>query len=491
MKKIIVFLLSVTILLNVAACASLNNGSNTGSGNETTAPAANTAGNLLVGYGKVNISPTESVPLAGYGSTEKRMSNGKKSELYEIAVAITTPDGETGIIISADICNIDAETTAKIRQGIQAECGVPADNVIISSIHQHSTVDMTNSKVPSAARYRDEIFIPGGVEAAKLAMANRAPATVQYATVVTEGMNFIRHYLMNDGTYTGPNFGDRSSGYKDYAGTIDPTMLLIKFVREGETTVDGKKARNIILANFQGHPLLGASSTDPNFHSDAPGVFRDTVAEKQDAEVIYISGASGNVALSSQIKEDMKSTTDFKQYGMDLAKYANSKNVEYTDLELSAVKATKVKYTGATNHDEDHLLEKAEKVWAEFQKTEDDSIFRKNGFESRYHCSLLISHANLPPTKSMDLFAISFGDLAFIGAPYEMFCETGTNIKAASPFKTTVVCYIANGSNGYLPTEQAWDFYCYERHNSSFTRGTAELCEAEFIKMLNGLYEQY
>lgn len=33
-----------------------------------------TAGKFTVGYGQVNISPTGSVPLAGYGNTEKRMS---------------------------------------------------------------------------------------------------------------------------------------------------------------------------------------------------------------------------------------------------------------------------------------------------------------------------------------------------------------------------------------------------------------------------------
>lgn len=492
MKKILAFILAAVMLLSLCACnPGTGSNDNTGAAGDTTAAGANTDGQLLVGFGKAQIDPTESVPLQGYGSTQERMSNGMVSHMYQIAIAITTPDGTTGIIIASDICTADYQTTLKIREGIEKELGVPKDNVIISAIHQHSACDMGNAQVPSSVRYRDEIFIPGGIEAAKLAMENRAVTTaVQTATVETENMNFVRHYKMEDGSYAGPNFGDNTLTAVEHAGEVDNHMQLVKFVREGQTTMDGKEARDILLTNYQGHPLMGTSGKDLNVHSDLIGVYRDEVEESKNCEVIYISGASGNMMFTSQIKDE-KHGNDYKTHGKKLAKLATSKNVEYTDIELTAVKASKMTYTGDCNHDEDHLLEKAEQVWAEYEQTRDSTIFRKNGFESRYHCTLIISHAKLPATKSMDIFAMSFGDLAFVGAPYEMFSEHGMSIKEESPFDMTIVCYIANGSNGYLPTEAAWDFYCYERHNSNFTRGTGSKVAAEFVKMLNGLHEQY
>ena len=485
MKKVISFLLSAIMLLGMAACAPAG----TGDDSDTTTTGGDTAGQLMVGFGKAQIDPTESVPLDGYGSTEKRMSTGLKSHVYNIAVAITDAQGNTGIMIAADLCTLKYEIAKEIRDGIEKECGVPADNVIISAIHQHSTTDMGNSKVLSAANYRDDIFIPGAIEAAKLAMENRAPATVQTASVETENMNFVRHYIMDDGSYAGPNFGNTSLTFVGHAAEGDQVMQLVKFVREGQTTMDGKEAKNIILVNYQGHPLIGTSGTDTNVHSDVVGVLRDELSEDLDCEVAYFSGASGNMAFSSYIKEE-NITSDYKDHGKKLAKLAASAEGSYTDVELASVKASKVVYTGECNHTEDHLLEKAQAAWDKFQANGDTSVFAQNGFNSRYHATAIINHAKLPESIDFELFALSFGDIAFIGAPYEMFCDTGMAIKEGSPFKMTIVSTIANGSNSYMPTVTAWDYNCYEKNQCNFVRGTAEKLGDEFIGMLKDLHSQ-
>ena len=487
MKKFFALCLCAMLLMNLVACAPT--GDSTDAGENTTA-AANNADQVQVGYGKVMVTPDESVPLRGYGYTEKRMSTGKWSELYLIAIAVTDTEGNTCIVISADNCSTPADVYTVAAPQIATACGISQENIIISAIHQHSAPDLY-SGVASAKRYVEKVYIPGLVSAAKMAMDDRTAATVQIQTIETNNMNFVRRYLTKDGEYHGTEMYADTSVYVDQETDADNDLQLVKFVREGQTTQAGKEAKDIIVANFQGHPLMGTSSKDLNIHADMPGLFREHLENELGCEAMYISGASGNVAFSSRFAEDMKSTKDFKQHGKDLAKYANSKNVEYTDIELTAVKASKVTYTGKCNHADDHLAEKARQIYAEYKETGDESIFRKNGFESQYHCMFAYKHADLPETRDMDIFTIAFGDLAFVGAPFEMFCETGANIKAASPFKTTVICYIANGSNSYLPTEMAWDFYCYERHNSNFDRGTAEEVEAEFINMLNGLYQQY
>ena len=96
-----------------------------------------------------------------------------------------------------------------------------------------------------------------------------------------------------------------------------------------------------------------------------------------------------------------------------------------------------------------------------------------------------------PGTTTVEIFALSFGDLAIVAAPYEMFCATGMNIKAGSPFKMTLVSTIANGGHGYFPTEYAWDYGCYEQYSSSYVRGTAENLEAAYLDMLKDLHGQY
>ena len=44
---------------------------------------------LKVGYSRVDFTPEMSVPLAGYGNTHKRMSQGYYSRIYTTCIAIT------------------------------------------------------------------------------------------------------------------------------------------------------------------------------------------------------------------------------------------------------------------------------------------------------------------------------------------------------------------------------------------------------------------
>ena len=57
---------------------------------------------MQVGYGKVNITPDMSLPLSGYGNTEKRMSDGFTDYLYATCFAVTDPDGNTAILFGIE-----------------------------------------------------------------------------------------------------------------------------------------------------------------------------------------------------------------------------------------------------------------------------------------------------------------------------------------------------------------------------------------------------
>lgn len=488
MKKIISLLLAAVLVLSLAACAPTDNDGTAGNDGTTSVSGTDYSGQLLVGYGRADITTMDSLPLQGFGDTHNRMSTGIWSKMYQIAVAITDPQGNTAILIAADACWFNDETTTDIANKIEKELGVPADQVIISAIHQHSAPDMYNEKAPSGISYREKVFIPGAVAAAKAAMDNRAPAKVQTATVETESMNFVRHYVMSDGSYAGNNFGDWTLTAVKHAAEVDNDLQLVKFIREGQTTMDGKKAKDIILSNFQGHPLMGVSGASFNImHSDLVGIYRDTLEEELDCHAIYFSGASANVNFTSDIKSENKSS-DYKAHGKKLAKYAVEAEGTYTDVEITAVKATKVNFTGNCNHSEDNRLEEAKKAQEEYNQSGDIKVAQKYGFQSIYHFGAIIGHAKLPETRSFDLFALSFGDIAFVAAPYEMFSESGEAIKAASPFKMTLIATIANGGQEYMPTQTAWDYGCYEQYNSNYDRGTAEKLVEEYGKMLETLH---
>jgi hypothetical protein len=60
------------------------------------------------------------------------------------------------------------------------------------------------------------------------------------------------------------------------------------------------------------------------------------------------------------------------------------------------------------------------------------------------------------------LQAFRIGDLGIAAIPFEVFTETGLDIKARSPFQPTFTIELANGSYGYLPTPRHFALGGYE-----------------------------
>ena len=143
----------------------------------------------------------------------------------------------------------------------------------------------------------------------------------------------------------------------------DPDMQMIKFVRAGQTTLDGKEAKDIILVNFQGHPHMGASAGYYNAHSDAIGVPRDELEAELDCQAIYFSGAGGNMDMTSRIEEENITGKDYKRYGKALAKYVLEAEDSYKEASLSMVTAKKEIFVGQNDHSEDHRVEEAQEAY--------------------------------------------------------------------------------------------------------------------------------
>ncbi len=69
---------------------------------------------------------------------------------------------------------------------------------------------------------------------------------------------------------------------------------------------------------------------------------------------------------------------------------------------------------------------------------------------------------NWPDTIGVPLQAFRIGTLGIAAAPFEVFAETGLEIKAKSPFETTFTIELANGAYGYLPTPRQHELGGYE-----------------------------
>ena len=91
MKKLFSILLICALVLSLCACGSSDAGAGgaTAAAPADTTAAAATSHGFMVGYSKVDITPTAPAPLYGYGNPGERLHTEVLDPLYFTCVAMT------------------------------------------------------------------------------------------------------------------------------------------------------------------------------------------------------------------------------------------------------------------------------------------------------------------------------------------------------------------------------------------------------------------
>jgi hypothetical protein len=439
---------------------------------------------LQVGYARVNITPEESVPLAGYGNTSMRLSQSVRDETFATCAAITDASGRTVLLYASDMVSTLASLFDGIRQDISEATGVPFDNIHFSASHMHSGADLSNVDFPSVVRYRAQL---AGymLAAAKEALADRKPARMYVTSTVTKGLNFVRRYKLKGDIYVGyqSDITDRNllAGHETDA---DPQLQLVKFKREG--------GKDLVVANFQTHPHRGGGAKKYEITADIVGAFRNKLEAELGCHAMYFTGASGNINPTSQIQSE-NIVFSIEEHGEALAQYALDAENTYVPVSGGKVQALHHVYVGKINHTQDHMVEQAKQIQALWKECNSIAECRRvglpMGINSPYHAGAIIAKAGMPETSSFDIYAVSAGDVAFVAVPYEMYDTNGMYIKEHSPFPTTIVMTCCDGGNGYFPSLFAYSHGGYEPDTTRYAPGTAEDLAETYVKLLNQLYE--
>lgn len=473
MKKVLSLVLAALMLLSLAACAGRGS-------QETEAPEA---GVFRVGYGRVDITPyEESVPLAGYGNTSTRMSDGVADRLYITCVAFTDAGGETVLMYTSDLTSLSS-VADDLRASISEATGIPMDHIMVSATHTHSAPDLGNTNEQSIVRYRTRLT-EWAIDAATRALDDMQPAAMEIASTVTENLNFVRHYYVSDGGVVGENFGllgDRT--YVSHCHDADGQMQVIRFTRE--------TGKAVVLVNWQVHPTRYGNTT--NASADFVSPLRTRLEDKLDCLVAYYSGASGNLNPGSRITSEMR-TTDYSEMGQLLADYAIEALKEPTAAETGNVQVVTKTVTADVDKSEAGKLNDAMVIRDLWASTNNLNLCMeeaaKVGLGSQWHAAGIITrNTRLGDTISMDIAAFSIGDVAFVAAPYEMFDQNGVQIKEGSPFDMTFISTLCNGGNGYIASLECATHGCYGYDSRSFgSAGDAEVLVTDYLGMLDSLY---
>ena len=469
MKKLLALLLCVIMAVSVlAACTPADN-----SGTDDAAQSSG-AGTFRVGFGRANMTPNPGLGLAGMGDESTRLATAVDTPLLATCIAVTDEKENTVLILSLDCIRTEPWVTNEMRNTISRQLRVPRENIFSSTTHTH------NSPNPNNTAYT-KFMQDGCLEACKLAMEDRKPAEMYTGTTKSDGLNFVRHYLMSDGSYAGNNYGDWDKTPVAHETEVDNDVQLIKFTREG--------GKDIVLMNWRAHPIASSGGNYLKYSAGYVGHCRTEMESTLKCNFAYIQGASGNVADVSEIGGEEK-FINMRDQGKKLAQCAIDYMDQLKKVNTGLVEVKTVNYNGNVRKDSDEYVAAANlfNSMVNNGKSIAEAIAATNGL-----CNSRLAVDGINNRRSvyggngkftLELAAISIGDVAFISVPYEMFDNSGAQIKEGSPYEQTFVLYLCNGRGKYMASEPAYSHGCYEKDHGYFVKGTAEELVSVYVDML-------
>ena len=469
MKKLLSIVLTVVLLLSLCACGGSNSTTN------ETQPQAST---LQAGFARENITPDGAVGLSGYQDSATRRMSGVLDYIFTTCVALRSGD-DTLLVFTIDMIAMKDNWADKVRTTVSQATGIPTDYIMVGATHTHSGPDIEANEVADIEWERK--FMDACAFAGKNALKDLADAKLEATTAQLENMTFVRHYLMNDGTYYGSNFGSDASGFKDHVSEADNQLILLKLDRE--------EKKDILMVNWQAHPAGAARQADYNsISADFVGQARTKLENETDLLVAYYTGASGNLNPKSLIEsENTNNNGNYKEYGNALAEKIKEVLPNLTAVDGTEIKTTRVAFEGKINHEWDYLAAEAMEVynlWKNDSKTKGDQLAHSYGMSSVYHANAIRKRVKMGETETRELRAFRVGPIGFTSGTYEMFCDHAKYVKENSPFEIT---FVITGNSGYIPTEEAFGYGSYESHTGIFAKGTGEALAEEYVKLLNAI----
>ncbi len=388
-------------------------------------------------------------------------------------------DGEDLVLYySVDTRQCDDTFTKEYKALISKEFGVDPDKIFFNATHNHSGPDTTQRGKTNIRRWYDEIFTPSILNATTTAILDLAPSELYAGKATSDpGTNYVRRYVRQSGAFTGIHVYEPDSNINTtdpvvgYESEADKELRTIRFERGDKT--------DIILANWQGHAAHGANKYDTQFTGDFVYWLRKGVQENTGAHFIYCNGASGNLNFTPKTQADKNAAyfTDdyFEGIGKSLVGTVSKAITAEQKINSGKFQVEHIAYNAPVKVDADDIREKAITVneackayaaengaWTSVsqQRNYIFNNFASSGpyLQSTYHLSSLITR-NTYKTEGtthliIDIFALSFGDVAMGFVPYEQFDTNAKQMRdgVADLYKICISGGYTNGTKSYVPS---------------------------------------
>ncbi len=413
-------------------------------------------GTLKAGFAKANITPTRPTPMAGY--YHERLSSDTHDPLW---AKVTVLDDSTArvAIVTLDLISTNVHMVRETRRAIEEQTGIKSNHVMISATHSHTGPMLFNPSTESYSRFgsshdssKQYMFeLPGKIAAAtKSACESLVPIQVTQATTLERNLGFNRRFFMKDGT-VGWNPGKRNPNIVREAGPTDDELNYLCFYNEQNQLI-------ALHANFSIHlDTVGGTL----WSADMPYTFEKNLQEVygEGLHVQYMTGCCGDVNhIDVRSSLAQKGDSEAARIGTRLASavmrsFGDQQPIDGANLIVSKEDVM----LSPRPHDE------VEAQWARTIMEKANSPNMPPFMDMVRAFRIFDTQQQAGIDFQVEVSTITLGnDVAWVFLPGEIFVQLGMDIKSASPFRTTLIPELANGSIGYVPTRQAYPQGNYE-----------------------------
>ena len=425
---------------------------------------------LKAGFARADVTP----PLGSYvsGYFFERYAKGVLDPIELNAIAFSD-EKETVLLIIADFIGIDKKYCDMLREKISGQVGVPSDHIMLTSLHQHTSVCFAEGdKYTRNDRPYADMVYRKFCDVAQMALDDMKEATLGFAAEETaEPIAFIRKYLMTDGTIVGHPYG-RQHEIVRRLGDADNTVRLLRFQREG--------ANDIALVNFCTHPDVVKGEY---LSADWPGFVRRFVERDiEGASCILLNGVQGD-------SNNYDYLTTLK-IGYDHARFMG-RTIADTVLRIweKTEPQTLTEVKGAI---ETLYLPTRTDGMEDYEKSKqllDDVNNKTPGVHATGamlgRARRIVAMRSDPLLRHIPVTVMRLGSIAFVGFGGEPFTYYATAVAAACPEVKVISACCCNGYEGYLPTAEEYErSESYEGNSSPFPKELAEKCINTAIRLI-------
>ena len=442
--------------------------------------------------------------------------------LQTVLSLLSCDDVELCLVTTA-LSPLGSMTSPLVRSTVAEQVGLPSQNVLIFSSHDHCVPLLAASERPAwqggtRNTGSSPCLLPMGkrfvsqLEQAAARLRDRlSPVTVHWAVGREGRITYNRKGRRADGSTYFMREEDRKLVARDYNGDIDPDATVTCFMGE-----DGRPAG--FLTHFTGHPVTAYHPENPVAFGEWPQVACDVLGKHfGDVPCGFMQGCCGDSNSKHFLSGDIEMATRLGSYlGDTFIKAAKT---------LTPSRRTDLGVISKEVHIPLARLPTPAKLQRDLQEIDDFLTRAEEGDENTLTCVGLnfpraLSPAyraklirpvqawtqwarrmhstggvdTLPKHLAVEIHALRIGDVGIVGLPCEPFMGIGRRIKAGSPLPVNIACGYTNLSYGYVTDapntgdrEYMSSFYRYTPSLPPYRRPAGDVLAREGVRMLTKL----